>query len=37
MWKKVSYYQSFAQNEVGENIYSFKTAPILLFLALQRT
>jgi len=33
---KVGYYQSFAQNEVGQNIHSFKTASILLFLALSR-
>ena len=28
--------KSFAQKEVGENIYSFKTASISLFLALSR-
>jgi len=33
---KVDYYQSFAQKEVGQNIYSFKRAYISLFLALSR-
>ena len=28
--------QSFAQKEVGQNIYFFKAAPISLFLALSR-
>ena len=36
MWKKVVYYQSFAQKEVGENTYSSKRASISLFLALLR-
>jgi len=36
MWKKVVYYQSFAQKEVRQNIYFFKAAPISLFLALSR-
>ena len=33
---KVGYYQSFAQKEVGQNIYFFKIASIPLFLALSR-
>ena len=34
--QKVVYYQSFAQKEVGQNIYLFKIVSISLFLALSR-